>query len=321
MILRMKYLQPEEPKAARGSSLVAVFWLMSILGLAVFTSVRLLYYELDLVTAQVHGAKARQMAERGIAVAANPVVERTDPLLHQEFEGGQYGFSVDMRSEGARFNINAILLALQPDGSKGDKALLRSIFNDWGVEIEVIDEIVDALVDWVDEDDGEEFNGAERETYEEMGYFNRPYNQPFYSLDEMRLVRGMEIIESVYPNWQSWFTIWSSGGLDVNDAPAEFVAKALNTTVAEAETFTNQVLGPDGIRGNEDDQPFNNSAEVMNLLGVADPQVEARITANEQTTRLEATGWSGEVRRRVTLIVRNRTGQPTILERKEEVVP
>jgi general secretion pathway protein K len=49
----------------RGSTLVAVFWLMSILSLAVFTAVRLLYYEVDLVTSQVHGSRARQVAEMG----------------------------------------------------------------------------------------------------------------------------------------------------------------------------------------------------------------------------------------------------------------
>ncbi len=49
--------------------------------------------------------------------------------------------------------------------------------------------------------------------------------------------------------------------------------------------------------------------------------VEPRLTANDPTTRIESTGWSGDIRRRVTLIVRNRTGRPSILERREEMVP
>jgi type II secretory pathway component PulK len=55
-------------------------------------------------------------------------------------------------------------------------------------------ELVDALVDWVDEDDLEEPQGAEYEDYEEMGYTNRPFNRPFYSLDEMNQVRGMALL-------------------------------------------------------------------------------------------------------------------------------
>ena len=82
------------------------------------------------------------------------------------------------------------------------------------------------------------------------------------------------------------------------------------------------------IRGTEDDQPFSNSREVLDLLGVPEIQrmiVEPRLTANDPTTRIESTGWSGlgsaQIKRRITLIVRNRTGRPSILERKVEQVP
>ncbi|NNM30225.1 MAG: hypothetical protein HKO57_11950, partial [Akkermansiaceae bacterium] len=184
-----------------GSALVAVFWIMSILSLAVFTSVRLLYYELDLVTAQVHGARARHLAEMGIAISANPVVEAGDPVLHWEFEGGREGFDAQIRSEAGRFNINYLLMKV-PGGVARDKPLLRLIFEEWGADIEEAQEVVDALVDWTDGDDFTELNGAEFAHYEELGYLNRPYNRPFYSLDEMRLVRGMDFIEALNPNWR-----------------------------------------------------------------------------------------------------------------------
>lgn len=308
----------------RGSSLVAVFWMMSILGLAVFTAVRLLYYEVDLVTAQVHGTKARHLAEMGIAVAANPVVERGDlQLLNYVHPDGDSGYSVEMKSEGARFNINALLMKGGPTGD-ADKELLIDMFERWGIEIDVADEIVDCLVDWVDEDSNEEFNGAEFSVYEDMGYLNRPYNRPFYSLDEMRLVRGMDVVESIYPDWRDWFTVWSSGGLDINEAPAEMVALATQSDIVEVDALLSQIPGFDQIRGNEDDQAFSNASQFLDLLGVNSVQrvlVEPRLTANDPTTRIESTGWSGDVRRRVTLIVRNRTGRPSILDRREELVP
>ena len=114
--------------------------------------------------------------------------------------------------------------------------------------------------------------------------------------------------------WES-ATVWSSGGLDVNEAPPEFLARALEVSIDDAMAVEDRVTGIDGIRGNEDDVPFNNSAEVLDLLGVPDIQrliVEPRLTANDPTTRIESTGWSGDIRRRVTLIVRNRTGRPSI---------
>ena len=314
----------QSPVPRRGSSLIAVFWLMSILNLAVFTTIQLLKFESDLVVAQVHGTKAGQMAEMGIAVAANPVAERGDfALLEQMFEGGLSGFRVTIESEGAQFNINS-LLQDRGDGAPPDKSLLRELFVEWGLESDQAQEIVDALVDWIDGDDLEELNGAEFPDYDEMGYRNRPYNRPFYSLDEMRLVRGMDILERVYPDWRDWFTIWSNGGLDVNEAQPELLARAAEVTIDDAMAIQDRVLGPDQERGTEDDLPFNSVTEVMDLLGISDIQriiVEPRLTANDPTTRIESTGWSGDTKRRITLIVRNRTGRPSILERREELVP
>jgi type II secretory pathway component PulK len=305
----------------RGSTLVAVFWIMSILSLAVFTSVRLLYYEIDLVTAQVQGSRARQMAEMGIAIASNPVVERTDPLLHWEFENGREGFDAKLRSEAERFNINYLLM--KQGEEIRDKPLLREIFMSWGAELEQADEVIDALTDWSDEDEFTEINGAEFSYYEDLGFLNRPYNRPFYSLDEMRLVRGMDFIEALNPNWQEWFTVWSSGPLDLNEADPELLSLAVEITVDEAQDLQGIVLGPDLLRDTEDDLPFQSVQEALNLLGLPEVQqalVTPRLTVNDTVARIESVGWAGDIKRRVILILRNRSGRPAVLERREEVV-
>ena len=210
------------------------------------------------------------------------------------------------------------------DGSPADKSLLREILAEWGIEFEETQDIVDALVDWIDEGDLEELNGAEKPYYEELGYLNRPYNRPFFSLDEVRLVRGWDRVEALNPSWQDWFTIWTAGGLDINEANPELLAVAAEITVEEAESLQQQVLGPDGIRDTEDDLPFRDLNEPLNLLNLPDIQralVETRLTVNDPTDRIESVGWSGDIKRRITLIIRNRTGRPSLLERREEVVP
>lgn len=311
------------PQYKRGSALVAVFWIMSILSLSVFTAIQLLYYEVDLTTAKVQGNRARHLAEMGLAVACNPGINRDDQLLYQEFEGGLEGYDAKIRSEGAKFNINLLLMDRQ-DSSPPDKALLREMLASWGMEFEQTQDIVDALVDWVDGDDFEELNGAEAPYYEDLGFYNQPYNRPFFSLNEMRLVRGWDQVEALNPNWQNWFTVWSSGGLDINEAEPELIALAAEITVIEATAIQDRVYGPDAIRDTEDDEPFSSSAEALDLLGLPDIQrelVEPRLSVNDPTNRLESTGWSGDTRRRITLILRNRTGRPAILERREEFVP
>lgn len=308
----------------KGSTLVAVFWLLSILGVALFSVITLVKFESDLVSSLTQGTRARHLAEMGIAVGANPRVRRDDPILRQIMEGGTEGFSCKIVSEADKLDIN-FLLSNQNE-ALDDKNWLRDLFHDWGMGLEDAQSLADALVDWVDEGDTEELSGAESTYYQGQGYLDRPFNRPFYSLQEMRFVRGMELLEQVNPNWQDWFTVWTQSGLDVNEASAERIASVLGVPITEADVIPETVRGPDGIRGTEDDVPFQSVEAAAGPQGaVFMPEEEFalsghRITANSPTTRLESTGWSGDVKRRITLIIRNREGNPTLLERREEIV-
>lgn len=301
----------------RGSALVAVIWLIAILALASVAAIKVVAFDLDVATARIHGFRASQLAEMGIAVGANPVVERTDPILRQWSEEYGEGFQVRLISEGEKFNINAILI-------NDDKNLLKSMFIEWGMDIDESSALTDALSDWVDSNDEEGLNGAEVAWYEEDGRINQPFNRPFYDLDEMRLVRGMDYLEALRPDWRDWFTIWSSGALDINEASAELIGVAAEVNAEEASIILETVRGADGVRDTEDDVPFKSVEEALALLGVDGtlrPDIFSRFTVNETTTRIESIGTTPGAKRKIVVIVRNRTGQPAILERTEEVIP
>lgn len=301
----------------RGSALVAVLWLIAILAFTALATVQVVKLDVDVVSAQITGFRARQLAEAGIAVGANPAVERDDPVLKQSFGDDLEGFEVRLASEAARFNINALLV-------RDDKPLLRSMFIDWGLEMDQAEAVVDALADWVDGDDFVSLNGVEVDWYEDQGRINQPFNRPFYSLDEMRLVAGMEMVEAVRPDWRNWFTVWSGGALDANEAEPELIAAAAEVSVEDAVAVVETVLGPDQIRDTEDDARFQNLEEVLAILGVPEMMraiVTPRLTVNDTTTRIESIGYSSGARHLITLIVRNRTGRPAILEKFEEPIP
>lgn len=303
----------------RGATLVAVFWIMAILGLALVASLRVVAYQIDVVDAQSSGIEARQAAEKGIAIAANPVVQPWEqPLLHQQFEDGT-GFRASLSSEGKVFNINYILI-------QRDKALMRIILDSWGIETEDASAITDALVDWVDDGDGEENNGAEFDYYETEGFSNRPFNRPFYDLDEMRLVRGMDLVEAARPDWRNWFTLWSDGPLDLNYASPELVAVAAEVDIEDAVLLVQQIDGADGIRATEDDAYLGNASEAFPILGLSEEEalrIGSRFTAGDITSgviRIESIGFSGDAQRKIVLVLRNRRGNPVILDRREELV-
>ncbi len=176
----------------------------------------------------------------------------------------------------------------------------------------------------MDADDDEALNGAEKEDYEKAGRINQPFNRPFYDISEMRLVRGMDLVEAVRPDWRNWFTVWSGGPLDLNEAPAELIAAAAECPVEQAAIIPETVRGPDGQLDTEDDAPFQNAAAALDLLGIdtnARPDLARRFTVNDATTRIESIGYAEGAKRKITVIVRNRTGKPALLERTEEIIP
>ncbi len=296
---------------------MAVLWLIAILALACMATLRVITFDMEIASAKVHGSRARQVAEMGIAIGCNPIVKRSDPMLHHMNEETGEDYEVRVISEGGRFNINYLIL-------HEDKALLRSMFVDWGIELDVAQEIADALSDWVDADDNEALNGAEKKYYEGEGRINQPFNRPFYDINEVSLVRGMDLVEAVRPDWRNWFTIWSGGPLDLNEAPAELIAAAAEVPVDQADVIPETVRGVDGLRDTLDDVPFQNAAQALALLGVdtdGRPDLGGRFTVDDVTTRIESIGHAEGAKRKITVIVRNRAGRPALLERTEEIIP
>jgi len=98
----------------------------------------------------------------------------------------------------------------------------------------------------------------------------------------MRLVRGMELVESANPGWRDWFTVWSSGGLDVAEASAEFLAMAMETDIEATQPLIEIVDGPDGIRNTEDDEDLSVEDALANL-GIIDESgvIPGRLSSDE----------------------------------------
>ena len=310
-------LHPPGFKRSPGFALVAVLWLIAVLGMATMVTLRVISFDMELTTAKTHGSRARNIAEIGIAIGSNPAVKRADPILHHVDEAAGGGYDVKILSEGGRFNINTILL-------RNDTPLLRDLFISWGLDLDAAQGVTACLADWIDADDDVSLNGAEKDWYESQGRINQPFNRPFYNIDEMRLVRGMELVEAVRPDWRNWFTVWSSGGLDLNEAPAELIAAAADVSVDLAALIPQAVCGSDGIRDTDDDVPFKDVNSALDLLGLdinSRPDLAQRFTVNDTTTRIESIGTAGAAKRRITVIVRNRTGQPALLDRFEEIIP
>jgi hypothetical protein len=260
--------------------------------------------------------KARRMAERGIAMAAHPVVTAMDPLLEFQSEDGSEGYRAIMTTEESRLNINMLL-------NDQNAPRLEQIFQNFRMQPGAAQGLVAALMDWTDEDALKRRpDSAEALDYKQNGFPNRPFNRRFRSMQEIDMVAGIEKLNAAYPGWRQLFTVYGSGQLDVNEANAEVIAVVTGANPVMAQRLIQRRDGRDGIRHTKDDQPITAPQEAMQLLGLPQNHPAASLLIIQgQTLRIESIGWYGEQAIGVAILAQGKGSQQMHILFREEFMP
>jgi hypothetical protein len=285
-----------------GAALLAVLWVIALLiGLVAGVSL-LLTQDLDASAARRQIFRSRMMAEGALAIAMNPgITKPDDPLLRRQISDDEQ-YEVLMTGEDGFINPNVLL-------QKEDRETFRRIFRYWGMTLPQADKLIDALIDWVDQDDFKRINGAEKKEYGNNGM---PFNRPFRSIEELALVRGMQEIEQAYPEWRTWFSVYASGVLDVNEARPEVVSALTGANIRLAQNLRNTRLGRDGILNTTDDAPMPDLTSALAILGIptGNPAALANIlSVTSATKRLVVRVQVGDLERELSAVVRGAIGQ------------
>lgn len=289
---------PFVPRRTSGAALLAVLWVIALLlGLVAGASL-LLTQDLDAAAAKRQVFRARMLAETGLALAMNPDIKPDDPLLRRQINDEEQ-YEVRMTGEDGLLNPNILL-------QNEDRETLRRIFRTWGLELSKADGLIDSLLDWVDQDSFKHINGAESKEY---GNDGRPFNRPFRSIEEMSLVRGMELVEQANPEWRSWFSVLASGKLDLNEARPEIINTITGVSIATAQNLQRNRLGPDGIRNSPDDVRLD-LPSAMVMLGIPTNSPLTNILSVESPTkRIVVRVRVGDLEREVSAVVQGAIGQ------------
>lgn len=321
-------LRPRRRRHQRGSALLLVMWLISMLSLLIYSTVQVISHDMDITISQKKAFRARQLTEMGINIACNPVVKESDTALLNQQVGDGESFAVTIRGEGGRFNVNTLLQNKSRD-------FFERTFELWGLEKDAASALTDCLLDWTDADEQKELHGMEREDFEAMGYTGYPFDRPFYSLDEMLLVPGFDQVAALKKDWRDYFTIYSAGKLDLNAAEAKVIALGMNISKATfdpgskdfeadekaADEFVHKYrFGPDGEEFTTDDQKVQSVEDAYAQLGFTPDSTEGPtyFGVNDATVHIESVATVNDYRKRVVLVIRNRTqGTPQILAREE----
>jgi general secretion pathway protein K len=168
-------------------------------------------------------------------------------------EGMRYGLVDEER----KLNIN-----------KAPFEVLKQFFKSVGeTTAQEADEIVDAILDWIDADDEPRGNGAEEGYYASL---QPPYackNKEFQALEELLLVKAMT--QEIFDKVKGHVTIYSSGTVNLNTA-GKPVLQALGMSAGLAEKVLHFRKGPDGREVTKDDNIFESVEVAGNALGSAE---------------------------------------------------
>lgn len=234
----------------RGVALILVLLMVSII--VVFTlqlnvSSRAQVYEAANLG---DGIKVLYIAKSGIFAAMGLLAEdandvdtlnetwaRTEGLTEQTkayFDGGRVELAIE--DESGKIPVNKLV-----DGNGFNpavKGLLTRLLSQpqFKLSERQVDEIVNAIKDWIDQDSEVTETGAENAYYQAL---DKPYaarNAPMESIDELLLVRGItgELFDGTEdrPGLARCLTIHGEGKININTAPKE-VLRALAPAVTE----------------------------------------------------------------------------------------
>ena len=179
----------------RGIALVSVLWILALLTVVVSGLAANVRTETRAVGSMVELMQAQHAAEGGIELAAMnlmyPQAVRWVPDGSvRELDFGDARLRIAIRDETARIDLN-----------HASMPLLLNLLVQAGTDVGVAERIVDAILDWRDGDDFRRLNGAEESDYRLAGLGYGPKNGAFESVDELRLVLGVdaEVFAAVQP--------------------------------------------------------------------------------------------------------------------------
>jgi general secretion pathway protein K len=182
----------------RGVALVLVMWASILLAVVAGSFILERRTEAMMVGNSIAIARAGAAADAGIQRALFEAYRTDNGPDAWKRDGTPHDWSFDgvpvrivMRDESAKIDVN-----VAPD------ALLRGLFVSAGLNDEDAASLLDAVLDWRDQDSLKRLHGAEEADYKAAGLAYRPANSPFQAIEELQLVLGMrpEVYRRIAPS-------------------------------------------------------------------------------------------------------------------------
>lgn len=124
--------------------------------------------------------------------------------------------SIEITDEQGKFSVNKLDSGFMPVNGP----IMRSWMVRLLEEFELKGELAYTIADWIDKNDDEELpDGAESRYYEGLEEPYQTKNKPLDSLQELRLIKGMD--DDTFTRLKNFLTVYADGPVNINTASKE----------------------------------------------------------------------------------------------------
>jgi len=220
------------PRGQRGVALILVIWVVTLL-LVIAGSF------LYAMRTEAQAARNASLVARGDAIAqaavSRALIELFKPpggpdVWPRDGMPREWGFEgvvvqVRLSDESAKIDINT-----------ANNELLKGLFRSAGATEEEVASLLDAVLDWRDQDSLKRPYGAEEPEYAQAGLKAKPANRPFQSTEELQLVLGVR--PEIYQRIAPMITVFSrQSGVNVHLASRSVLLAIPGVTAEQVDAF------------------------------------------------------------------------------------
>lgn len=260
-------MPPGQAPKERGVILLLVIWLLALISVVVLSVAQEWRTEALLTRNYLAARQAGFLAEGGVHYALGKLVEaqlaerqRRVPGAFAEAPVDLWtgdGVSHELRLPEGRVVVRATDESGKVNLNQASEDMLYNLVTTLGFEEQVARAVVDAILDWRDQDNVSRPLGGESHYYLSL---NPPYvakNGPFDTVEELYWVRGLD--PGAFGRLREFFTVQRTGrGVNVNAAPLE-VLRSLGLTAEQAQAIIQARMLT----------PLRNRRELNNALGAS----------------------------------------------------
>jgi general secretion pathway protein K len=234
------------PKAGRilfrkqqGVALVIVLWVIALLGVIAASYALSTRIETALTRNWLESTQARALAEAGLQIAVLELLRpaATDDEVANKWRADGTVYESSFAGAGLRIAIADEAGKIDLNGAPAE--LIDGLLQTTSMEEVERQKLVDAILDWRDDDRLERLNGAEADEYRAAGLQYGPKNGPFDNVEELSLVLGMHA--ALYHELEGALTVYTGAkGINPDVASSRVLLAVPGIDPAQVDAYSEQ---------------------------------------------------------------------------------